>query len=325
MGRRKKDTGETYEQRQERFERNLASIEKDIHRREVTFDTNNYVVMAYYMILHSASNLTWNEFKLLRFFIMQTEKDDKELFQYTVNIPKLAETIEISPKVLYREISDMTEHLMKEVIEIGSRKDDHWVMFHWVDVCEYDNGTLTVKLSDELKPFLVGLRGNFSRYRLSDLISFNSIYAGLLYEKINGYLNENNMPHADVAIEISISIEELRRITGTENKFERYSNFKLRVIDTALKEINQKSPYHITATEYKDGRAIAGFDFLIESQAGHTHRTKNQPKEINIRNESDKLDGQMNLMDYQAADNKFYVTPAAAGQQDKNVNDLDEQ
>lgn len=308
MGRRKKDTGETYEQRTERLQRSFEMATKEIHRREVTFNTDNYVVMANNMILHSASNLTWNEFKLLRFFIMQTEKDDKELFQYTVSIPKLAETIEINTKLLYREIEKMTEHLMKEVIEIGSRKDDRWIMFHWVDVCEYENGKLTVKISDELKPFLVGLRGSFTRYHLSDLISFNSIYAGLIYEQLNGYMDDNNLPHADVAIEISISIEELRRITGTEDKFDRYSSFKLRVIDTAIKEINQKSNYHVTATPYKDGRTIAGFDFLIESQVGHSVRMKNQARDIKIQDENENIDGQMNLMDYQTSDNEFKIT-----------------
>lgn len=306
MGRRKKDTGETYEQRTERLQRSFEMATKEIHRREVTFDMDNYVVMANNMILHSASNLTLNEIKLLRFFIMQTERDDKELFQYTTSVTQLAESLEISKELLYRELEEMTEHLMKEVIEIGSRKDDRWIMFHWVDVCDYENGKLTVKISDELKPFLVGLRGSFTRYHLSDIIGLNSIYAIRIYEVLNGYMNENNLPHADVAIEISISIEELRRITGTEDKFERFSNFKSKVIDTAIKEINQKSNYHVTATPYKDGRTIAGYDFLIESQVGYSVRMKNQARDIKIQDEN--IDGQMNLLDYQTSDNEFKIT-----------------
>lgn len=308
MGRRKKDTGETYEQRTERLQRSFEMATKEIHRREVTFDMDNYVVMANSMILHSASNLTLNEIKLLRFFIMQTEKDDKELFQYTTSVTQLAESLEISKELLYRELEEMTEHLMREVIEIGSRKDDYWIKFHWVDVCEYDAGKLTVKLSDELKPFLIDLRGSFTRYHLSDIIGLNSIYAIRIYEVLNGYMNENNLPHADVAIEISISIEELRRITDTLDKFERYSSFKTKVIDTAIKEINQKSNYHVTATPYKDGRTIAGYDFLIESQVGHSVRMKNQARDIKIQDENENIDGQMNLLDYQTSDNTFMIT-----------------
>ena len=309
MGRQKKITNETYEERQARLEHSFELASKEIHRREVTFDTNNYVVMANNMILHSASNLTLNEIKLLRFFIMQTERDDKELFQYTTTISKLAESLDISSKLLYREIDKMTTHLMKEVITIGRKKDDKWIQFHWVDVCQYENGKLTVKLSDELKPFLVGLRGSFTRYHLSEIVGLNSIYAIRIYEILNGYMNDNNKPHADVAIEISISIDELRRITDTTDKLERYSSFKSRVIDTAVKEINQKSIYHVIATPYKNGRAVAGFDFLIESQAGYAHRIGNQSdKKKSVGKVVMKKDGQMNLMDYQTSDNKFVIT-----------------
>lgn len=305
MGRRKKETGETYEERTQRLEKNFEIASKSIHRREITFDTNNYVVMANNMILHSASNLTLNELKLLRFFIMQTEKDDKELFEYTATIPQLSKSLEISPKVLYREIDSMTTHLMREVIIIGKKKDDKWKKFHWVDICNYEYGKLTVKISEELKPFLVGLRSNFTRYRLSDIVGFNSIYALRIYEVLNGYMNENNLPHADVAIEISISVDELRRVTDTIEKFERYSSFKSRVIDTATREINEKSNYYITATPYKNGRNIAGFDFLIESQTGYYHRINNT--NTKKKTESDSADRQMNLMDYQSG-NTFKIT-----------------
>lgn len=308
MGRRKKDDGLTREERLERFEKNFEAVQKSIYRQEVTFDTNNYVVMANNMILHSASKLSLNELKLLRFIIMQTKQGDKELYEFEVDVKNMAKYMEMSVDTLYRELKTMSKHLMQEVIHIGSSTDDEWIMFHWVDVCHYKKGKLTIKISDELKPFLVGLRGNFTRYRLSDILSLNSTYAIRIYEILNGYMNENNLPHADVAIEVSISIEEIRKVTDTTDKFERYSSFKAKVIDTALKEINLKSPYHVTATPYKDGRTIAGFDFLIESQAGYNHRTAADNKNIKIKTVDDDLDGQMNLMDYQTSDNTFKIT-----------------
>lgn len=308
MGRRKKDDGLSREERLKRYEENFAAAQKNIYRQEVTFNTNNYVVMANNMILHSASKLNLNELKLLRFIIMQTKQGDKELYQFEVDIKDMAKSLEMSAKTLYRELDTMSTHLMQEVIFIGDRVNDKWKKFHWVDVCEYDNGRITIKISDELKPFLVGLRGNFTRYRLSEILSLNSVYAIRIYEILNGYMNENNLPHADVAIEVSISIEEIRKVTDTTDKFERYSSFKTKVIDTALKEINQKSMYHVTATPYKDGRTIAGYDFLIESQAGYYNRMATNRTDIKIQSAADDLDGQMNLMDYQTSDNKFEIT-----------------
>ena len=291
-------------------EKRLEEVEKNIHRQELTFNLDNYVVIANSMLTHSASNLTLDELKLLRFIIMQTKKDDKELFEFELSAKDFAKVLEINIKTndLYKRLQTMVKHLMQEVIYIGDDTNKKWVMFHWVDVCRYDNGKITIKISDELKPFLVELRGNFTRYQLSEIISFKSRYAIRLYEMLNSYMNENNLPHADVAIEISISVEELRKNTDTVNKFERYSSFKKRVIDTALKEINAKSKYHVIATPYKKGYAVAGFEFLIESQAGYLHRTAAADHDIKIKTDSDQLNGQMNIMDYQTSDNKFTIT-----------------
>ena len=209
---------------------------------------------------------------------------------------------------MYKRIDTMTTHLMQEVIRIGDDSKQEWRKFHWVDICEYKKGIITIKLSEQLKPFLIGLRNCFTRYQLSEIISLKSVYAIRIYEIINGYLNENNLPHADVAIEFSISIDEIRRATDTEKKFERYSSFKAKVIDSALKEINEKSKYFVTATPYKRGRAVVGFEFLIESQVGHTVKMQRQKKNIAIQNESEQIEGQMNILDFQDTDGNIKIT-----------------
>lgn len=282
-------------------EQRLAEVEKNIHRQELTFDTNNYVVMANNMLMHSASNLTLDELKLLRFIIMQTKRGDNELFEFEVSAKDFAKLLEVNIKTkdLYKRLDTMTTHLMQEVIRIGDDSKKKWIKFHWVDVCRYDNGKVTIKISDELKPFLVELRGKFTRYQLSEIISFKSTYAIRIYEILNSYMNENNLPYADNAIEISISVEELRKNTDTVNKFERYSSFKTYVVDTAIREINEKSKYHVTATPYKSGKAVKGFDFLIESQAGYWHRTSENSNNISFKkhdeNEQLTLDSYFNV------------------------------
>lgn len=313
---------DTFEELQEQerkraeWEQRVREVEKNVNRKEVTLNADNYVVMANNMVLHSASNLNLNELKLLRFIIMQTERGDSDLFEFDVAVKDLCKLLGIkNNKDIYKRIDTMTTHLMQEVIRIGDDSKQEWRKFHWVDVCEYRKGIITIKLSDQLKPFLIGLRGCFTRYQLSEIISLKSTYAIRIYEIINGYLSENNLPHADVAIEFSISIDEIRRATNTEKKFERYSSFKTYVIDTALKEINEKSKYYVTATPYKRGRAVVGFEFLIESQVGHTVKMQKQNKEIKTQADTVQMDGQMNLMDYQQGDNNFYVS--AAGQQDE--------
>lgn len=296
------------ERKREERERTLEEIEKNIHRREITFNTDNYVVMANNMVLHSASNLSLNELKLLRFIIMQTQKGDKELLEYELTAKELCKLLDIKNKDMYKRLDTMTTHIMQEVVRIGDDSKQEWKKFHWVDVCEYKKGVITIQLSKQLEPYLLNLRGCFTRYQLSEIISLKSIYAIRIYEILNGYMNENNLPYADNAVEISVSMETLRQATDTEKKFERPYDFRKKVIEIAIKEINEKSKYHISAKDYRRGHSVAGYEFLIESQAGYYHRTAAADHDIKIKSESDQLNGQMNIMDYQTSDNKFTIT-----------------
>lgn len=280
------------ERKQAEREKVLAEIEKTIHRKEVTFNMDNYVVMANNMVFHSASNLSLNEMKLLKFVIMQTEMGDTEL--YTLDIPakELCRMLEIKSKDMYKRLDTMTNHLMNEFIRIGDDSKQKWKKYNWLDKCEYENGIITIKLCESLRPFLLDLKGCFTRYQLSEIISFKSTHAIKIYEMIMGYLNENNLPYADNAVEISISMEELRKNTNTETKFPRPYDFKKKVLNVALKEINDKSKFHVTATEYRQGQTVKGFEFLIESQAGYWHRTQTAV------DPDDQIAGQMKITDY---------------------------
>lgn len=297
----------------EKFEK----VSRDIHRKEIVFDSSREVVMANRMILHSASNLSLNEMKLLRYIIMQTKKGDDSLFEYDFGVKDFADDLGISVQALYRDLNKMSDHIMGEVLSIGTytgnHKKDRWRKFHWVDVFDYYDGRVAVKLSEELKPFLLHLAGEFTKYEMSEIIDMKSTYAIRIYETIRSYMNDHDLPFADHQNEISISMEVLRKITNTEQKFDRYSSFKAKVIDIAVNEINRCSKYHVVAEPYKKGRAVAGFDFLIESQAGYKHRELEERAKQTAQQLEEQIEGQMELSDFLPVDDMAII-------QDKNRN-----
>ena len=79
-------------------EKRLEEVEKNVHRQELTFNMENYVVIANNMLTHSASNLTLDELKLLRFIIMQTKKGDKELYEFELSAKDFAKLLEVNIK-----------------------------------------------------------------------------------------------------------------------------------------------------------------------------------------------------------------------------------
>ena len=266
----------------------MQNITENIKSRQINLNLENMVVMANDMI-KGASSLTLNESKLLRLIIMQIRPEDEELMKFTIKADEFAGLLGIDKSNMYRELDRMSDHLLKEVIKIGDGNPRHkWKKFQWVSCCEYDKGVITIKLNDELKPYIIGLQKWYTQYRLEDIIGFRSVYSIKIYELISTALM-NRKPYADNFIKVYIPLDVIRKATNTEEKFERISQFKAKVIDISIKDINEYSSYYISVEPYKESRSIVGFYFTVESQAGHAHR---------VALENKTTEKQMELDDY---------------------------
>ena len=225
---------------------------------------DNLVVMSNNLI-KGKSNLSLNELKLLRLTIMQVVAEAKDFQTYKVNITDLAELLNIDRHYIYREADTFTTHLMKELVIVGDGNPKHkWLKFPWVDMCKYDNGVLTIRLSDQLKPYLIGLSELYTQYVLKDVLILKSVYSIRLYELIRQEMKYQKV-YADKTADVYLSIKDIRTATDTENKYETISMFRARVIDSSIKEIKEKIGYVITYTVRKQSRQVVGFNFHIQS------------------------------------------------------------
>lgn len=276
----------------------LDEFEKRLNRREISYDTNNSVVMSNDFIMHSASNLTLTEMKLLRLIIMQCKMGDKDLYTFSMKASEFAKLLDTDAHSMRKHLKTMTRHIMQEVLEIENPKSGDWLQFHWTDECQYKSGIVTIKIADRLKPFLLDLKGHFTRYKLEEILPFKSTHALKIYEVLVANIDDKNQPHADYYSIVNVSLDTLRIITKTTDKYPRFNNFNTRVLIPAVNEINRVSKYHVIATPYRASHAVSGIEFMIESQAGYAHRTAGQQKKVKIKNAPGADSGQMSLSDF---------------------------
>ncbi len=245
-----------------------TNIIKDIQTRQMNMDKENVVAVANDMI-KGVSNLSLTEAKLLRLLIMQVVPGDDSFYKFSVKVSEFAKLLDIDKSNLYREMDRMASHLISEVIYIGDGNPRHpWQRFHWLDYCEYRDGVLTLEMSKHLSPYILGLQRWYTQYRLEDIIYLNSVYAIRMYELIAMAMKNRN-PYGDMATEVYIDADTIRQATGTTEKYQRVSQFKEKVINTALREINKHSAYHVSVRDHKEARRIIGFYFLVESATWH--------------------------------------------------------
>lgn len=252
-------------------------------KKDMVLDSNYDVAMANTLIKNGINKLSANELKLLRITIMQSKMTDTELFAYELPATDLAKFLRISPKNLYRDLDKMTSNITSAFICLKPENKEKFIKINWVQYCTYDNGMITIKLNDTLKPYLLGLKTCFSKIKMDEYLSYKSKHSIIIREYLEAKMG-GVRPYADVKTEITATIEELQRLTDTKSKYASYNRFKSQVIDVALEEINDVSfNYHVTAIPYKNGKKVVGINFLIESKAGYAYRQQEEPKTIEVK------------------------------------------
>lgn len=233
-----------------------------VKKYEMTYNSDHYTVAAN-DIIRGKQSMTLQTARLIRLLITQVVKEDKDLKTYVCKISKLAEFLNVPKNNLYRDIREICDCAMKSVVYIGTgNPKEPWEMFHWLDTANYDgNGIITLRLSEKIKPYVLELEKWFTQYQLKNILEFNSYYAIRLYEIIKC---EDGAP-GGMQSTLEFGFDELRQYFDCENKYKKNNDFIRKVIEVAIREINEKSDLWINPTYKKWGRAITSVSFEIHA------------------------------------------------------------
>lgn len=244
----------------------------------IFYDKDLTVVQANELVRSKKDDLTLIEAKLIRLAIGQILKEDTDFRTYSCEIVDLARFLGISSDNIYRDVADINKSLMGKVIYIEDptqkdrRGNPRYKIFHWVDVAEYADGVITYKISEELKPYLIGLERFFTKYGYESIAALPSDYAIRLYELLASYQNltvkQKRESDFDVDIEkneIVFEIKWLRAYFGCEKKYPNTGDFLKRIIDGSVNAIQQHTEMRLTYRTVKSGRYIKYVIFKIHA------------------------------------------------------------
>ena len=132
------------------------------------------------------------------------------------------------------------------------------VRSRWVQKIAYidDAGVLELAFTMDVVPLITRLEQHFTSYQLEQVAQLTSKYAVRLYELIISWLERGNVPFT--------SLQELRLKLGIEdNEYIAMSDFKKRVLDHSIKQINKHTDIIADYVQHKAGRVITGFSFTF--------------------------------------------------------------
>ncbi len=170
-----------------------------------------------------------------------------------------------------------------------------------------------IRFNQDIMPYLIELKQNFTKYALSEIMELNSKYSIILYKWLS--MNYNQYEHYSVKggrraeqVEAyrnpTITVKELRVITDTVKDYPRFTNFESYIIKNSLKEINAHTSFNVTYDKIKKGRSIDSIVFHIDKKRTAEDNSYKLEDQAYIDDKKAKEETEKDLV-FQAMESKY--------------------
>lgn len=242
----------------------MAVTEPKKQDRLYAFKNHQLIQLDQNQVIKTWDELSIGQLKIAMYAASQVQEADTSETQYTMSFKKFAELcrFESTGGKDYERVYREARALAKKGVDFIDKNGDT-VIFNWLTSVRISpkSGTITYKLDEALLPFYKTRKGRFAMINLIDYMPLRGRYAILLYEFLSLWQGKFQSG------KVYQTIEQLRSLLEVpEGKYTRIVDFKRRVVNDAVEEINQKSisSFRVTMNEKygKFGR-VEGITFHI--------------------------------------------------------------
>lgn len=130
------------------------------------------------------------------------------------------------------------------------------IQTRWVSAVSYvpDAALVQIQFSGVIVPYITKLEREFTSYKISMIAKMTSIYAIRLYELL---IQWGGVGHR------TVMIHDLKSTLAIDAGYAAIKDFKKRVVDPAVEQINKYTDIQVSYENVKDGRSICGLKFIF--------------------------------------------------------------
>lgn len=186
----------------------------------------------------------------------QLVTDDK---LYPVGVSDLHH-LGVHEKTAYRDLREGINRLYERSININI--DGKSIKIRWVQEIQFldNSSSIGIRFSKPILPFISNLSREFTKYALSDIAGMSSGYAIRIYELLTQYKSIGKR---------EIAVEDIRLMLDLGKKYPLFADFKKRVIEIAIEQINLYSPLDVAYQQKKTGRKVTYITFNFKEKKKH--------------------------------------------------------
>lgn len=204
------------------------------------------------------------------------KSDPRELTAETpveITVSEFAQIADIEVEGAYDDLKRAVRRLFHRYLVIHNPDPDDPALTktetRWVHAINYYNGEGRIRLyfAPKVLPYLSELSSRFTKYKLQHVAQFKSSYGVRLYELLMQWQCKGKR---------EVQIDWLRERWGLENKYKNIVDLKKRVIEPAMKDINEYSNLWVKLEQRKKGRKVVWFSFAFGPKESKKHEPESK-------------------------------------------------
>lgn len=261
---------------------------------------NKTVTKSNDLIQKSRFSLTLQQQKILLCLISQITPYDNEFKLYEFSVVDFCRAcgIDYGNGKNYRDLKAAIKEIADKSLWITIDEDEE-TLLRWIEkpYINKNDGIIKIRLDQDMMPFLLQLKQNFTQYEIIWTLHFKSKYSIRLYELVKSIHY-----HELEVYNRKYTVNELKKLLDGE-KYNEYRDFKRRVLSPAVDEINQYSDKRVSFEEVKRGKKVVAIEFSVSS--------KDRLEALKIRSDIEKEFGLDQITLWDCLEEKGMVDPSA--------------
>jgi len=209
--------------------------------------------------------MTLNEKRLLLACLAQIDPRKPLLGDGVVRVraDEFATAFGMEQRHAYEVLAEASVRLFNRQVRLRNAKSTELV--RWVYHLKYyeGEGYITLAFSPTMLPLITLLHKEFTTYQLRYIAGLPSFYSIRLYELLAQFKNSAQGSR-------TVEIGQLREMFDLGAKYENVKDFRRRVLDPSVHEINLHTDIRAVCTPNLKGKKVVGFTFTIDLQSSQS-------------------------------------------------------
>lgn len=218
-------------------------------------------------LVNASYRLSLNELRIVLYALSKINPLDKEFkMSHKIDAREMASFFGIDTRVnktFFKDIEDaLVNRFWEREFSYYDEKEGKIIKERWLIRVAFGGKNpheMEFYYNPMIKDQLQQLSKQFTSYLLSNVNDMRSTFSIRIYEMAILHLNASKSHQSHMYK----TVDELKERLCVEGKYKQFSEFRIRVLEVAKKEINKKSDIKIDFSFKKRGRSVHSIDFTI--------------------------------------------------------------